>query len=276
VVLARKNDSWTIASKNNVPANAGEANRLIDTLSNEQVTKFVEDVASNLGKYGLDKPQLQITLSSFASDNTAETKAGERPFAVITFGKVDGDIVYARVGDEPFVVAVRKSFLDNVFTDPPQWQALAIFNFKPEQIHRLSVTTDRETPLVRGANNQWTPANKESLPVNQTNVQSLVKTLSTLHAVRWVGTNVPPNGFDKPQVMVSFTTSPDDKAVHKVTVGNSDNQGMWFARVDEREGVFVINPPDYNSLTLPLLQPPATPSPTPAPSNSPPATAMPR
>ena len=269
VVLARKTESWTIASKNNVPANAGEANRLIDTLSNEQVTKFVEDVASNLPKYGLDKPQLQITLSSFASENTAETKAGERPFAVIAFGKTEGDNVYARVGDEPFVVAVRKSFLDNFFTDPPQWQELAIFNFKPDQIHRLSVTTDREIAVVRDANKQWTPVNKESQPLNQAKVQSLVNTLSTLHAVRWIAGNPPPNAFDKPPVVVTFTTSPDDKAVHKLTVGNSDNQGLWFAKVDERDGVFVITTPDYNALRLPLLQTPPTPSPSPAASASP-------
>ena len=46
---------------------------MIDALQNERVTKFVEDVASNLPKYGLDKPQLQLTFSSFASENTAET-----------------------------------------------------------------------------------------------------------------------------------------------------------------------------------------------------------
>src|SRR5205085_3077516 len=132
VVLAHKNDSWTIVSRNNLAANASEANRLVDTLANEQVTKFVEDVASNLGKYGLDKPQLQVTLSSFASENTAETTAGDRPFAVISFGRLDGDIVYARVGDEPFVVAVRKAFLDGIHTDPSQWQDLAIFKFKPD------------------------------------------------------------------------------------------------------------------------------------------------
>ena len=81
IVLARKNENWTIASHNNAMANSGEIRRLVDTLQNEQVTKFVEDVASNLPKYGLDNPQLRLTLSSFASENTAETKAGEQPFA---------------------------------------------------------------------------------------------------------------------------------------------------------------------------------------------------
>ena len=53
-VLARKDQNWTIANQNNQPANAGEVTRLLNTLKNEQVTKFVEDVASDLPKYGLD------------------------------------------------------------------------------------------------------------------------------------------------------------------------------------------------------------------------------
>ena len=110
-VLARKDDHWTIADRKNAPANSVEVHRLIDTLSNAQVTRFVDNVASNLPKYGLDKPQLQVTFSSFASENTAETKAGERPFATLFFGKTEGDEVYARVGDEPFVVAVKHSLV---------------------------------------------------------------------------------------------------------------------------------------------------------------------
>src|SRR5438046_5998626 len=89
VVLARKDENWTIANRQNTPANSGEVRRFIDTLQNERVAKFVEDVASNLPKYGLDKPQLQLMFSSFASENTAETKAGQQPFVTVAFGKVD-------------------------------------------------------------------------------------------------------------------------------------------------------------------------------------------
>jgi len=120
VVLARKDENWTITNRQNTPANSREIRRFIDTLQDERVTKFVEDVASNLAKYGLDKPQLQLTFSSFASENTAETKAGEQPFVTVAFGKVDGDNVYARLADEPFVVALRRGLLDQIFTDPLQ------------------------------------------------------------------------------------------------------------------------------------------------------------
>jgi len=266
-VLARKGEDWTIANKNNAPANSGEVRRLIDTLQNEQVTRFVENVASNLPKYGLDKPQLQLTFSSFASENTAETKAGEQPFATLVFGKVEGSDVYARVADEPFVIAARKTLLDQIFADPLQWQELSIFKFKPEQIHRLSIVTEKELSLVRGANNQWTWI-KGSGEINQTNVQSLLNTLSSLRAVRWVGSVTPPHALDKPQLVITFTTSPDDKATHKLAIGAATPDGMWFAKVDEREGAFLISNPNLNALKLPLVQVPAT-SPTPSTSPNP-------
>jgi Domain of unknown function (DUF4340) len=271
-VLARKDENWTIASRNNAPANSSEVRRLIDTLQNEQVTKFVEDVASNLPKYGLDKPQLTVTFSSFASENTAETKAGEQPFASVSFGKVEGNDVYARVGDEPFVVAAKRTLLDQIPSDPSQWQDLAIFNFKPEQIHRLTVKTDREFELVRGANNQWSWA-KGSGPINQTNLQALLNALSSLRAVRWFGSTLPGHGFDKPELVVTFTTSPDEKATHKLTVGGTAPNGTWFAKVDEREGTFVIGNPDMNALKSPLI---GSESPTPTAAATSTSTASPK
>jgi hypothetical protein len=269
IVLARKNENWTIASRNNAPANSGEVRRLIDTLQNEQVTKFVEDVASNLPKYGLDKPQLKLTFSSFASENTAETRAGEQPFTTITFGKIDGDNVYARLADEPFIVAIRRGLIDQMFTDPVQWQELSIFKFKPEQIHRLNVATTNESTLARGANGEWAWV-KGGGTINQANLQSLLNTLSGLHAVRWVGPTRPQHGFEKPQFTITFTTSPDDKNSHKLSVGSAAGDGNWFGHVDEREGTFIISKSDFDTLRLPLATVTGSPlAPVAAPTSTP-------
>jgi hypothetical protein len=269
IVLARKDGNWAIATRNNAPADSGAVRRLIDALQNERVTRFVEDVASNLPKYGLDKPQVQVTFSSFASENTAETKAGEQPFAGIAFGKGEGDNVYARLSDEPFVVAVRRGLVDQISPDPLQWQELSIFKFKPDQILRLSVTTDNELSLERDQTNQWHWV-KGSGQVNQANLQSLLNTLSNLHAVRWLGATTLQHGFEKPQLVLAFTSSPDNKASHKLTIGALNNDGTWCARVDGREGTFEISNSDLNTLKLPLAaQATASPSPSPSATASP-------
>jgi hypothetical protein len=265
ILLARKGENWTIASLNNTPANSGEIRRFIDTLQNERVTKFVEDVGSNLAKYGLDQPQLQLTFSSFASENTAETKAGEQPFATIAFGKVDGDNVYAQLADEPFVVAVRRGLVDQIFTDPLQWQELSIFKFKPEQIHRFSIATDKELWMERDEKKQWRWL-KGSGEINQANVQSLISALANLHAVRWLGTTASRHGLDKPQLTLTFMYGPESKDSSTLTVGSRTEDGMWCAHVDGREGTFVISNSDLNALKLPLVsQAAASPSPTASP-----------
>ena len=266
-VLARKDGNWTVASRNNAPADSRAVRRLIDTLQNARVTRFVEDVASNLPKYGLDKPRLQITFSSFASENTAETKAGEEPFATLSFGKEDGDNVYARLTDEPFVVTARRGLLDQIPADPLQWQELSIFKLKPDQIHHLSITTDKELSLERGDNNQWHWL-KGTGQIDENNVQSLLNTLSSLHAARWLGATKPQDGLEKPQLTLAFTTSSDDKTSHRLIIGAPANDGTWYAHVDGREGTFTISNSDLNSLRLPLV---AQPSPTssPAPSVTP-------
>jgi hypothetical protein len=263
-VLARKDGNWTIASRNNAPADSRAVRRLIDTLQNARVTRFVEDVASNLPKYGLDKPRLQITFSSFASENTAETKAGEEPFATLSFGKEDGDNVYARLTDEPFVVTARRGLLDQIPADPLQWQELSIFRLKPDQIHRLSITTDKELSLERGDNNQWHWV-KGTGQIDGNNVQSLLNTLSSLHAARWLGATKLEDGLEKPQLTLAFTTSSDDKTPHRLIIGAPANDGTWYAHVDGREGTFTISNSDLNSLRLPLV---AQPSPTPSPAPS--------
>lgn len=264
-VLARKDGNWVIASRNNAPADSRAVSRLIETLQNERVTRFVEDVASNLPKYGLDKPRMQITFSSFASENTAETKAGEEPFATLAFGGEEGGNVYARLTDEPFVVAVRRNMLDQIPTDSLQWQALSIFSFQPGKIHRLSITTDKELSLQRGENNQWRWL-KGTGQINEANVQSLVNTLSSLRATHWLGATKPQDGLEKPQLSLEFTTSPDDKVAHKLIVGAAANDGTWCAHVEGREGTFTISNSDLNMLRLPLIaQPAATPSPVPSP-----------
>ncbi len=263
-VLARKGGNWTIASQNNAPADSGAVRRLINSLQNERVTKFVEDIASNLPKYGLDKPRLQLTFSSFASENTAETKAGEQPFATIAFGKEEGEHVYARLTDEPFVVAVRRGLEDQISTDPSQWQELSIFKFKPNQIHRLTITTDKELSLERSENNQWHWV-KGTGEIDGTRVQALLNTLSNLHAVRWLGATKPQNGLEKPQLTLAFTTSPDNKASHKLIIGAPANDGTWYAHADEREGTFVISNSDLNTLRLSVVaQPSPIPSRTPS------------
>ena len=270
VVLARKGESWTIASANNAPANGEEVRRLIATLNDQLVTKFVADTASELPLYGLDHPSVQLTFSSFASENTAESGAGEQPFLTLSFGKIEDGIIYARVGEEPFIVAVNHQILAGLWTDPAQWQELAVFKLKPSEIAHFSRVTDQEESFTKIGPDRW-QSSKQSAPADNSDVQSLVNTLSSLRAVRWVGATTPDQGFDHAQMVLTFATTDAPKNLHKLTIGAKTANAMWYAKAEGREGTFLLSSPDFSALRLPLTKSLPTPSPVPVASPTTPA-----
>jgi hypothetical protein len=161
--------------------------------------------------------------------------------------------------------------LGKIWSDSAQWQELAIFKFQPNDIHRLSRVTNEEETLVRQGAKDWKWV-KGTGPIDPNSLESLLNSLVSLRAVRWVGATNPTNGFDKPSLVLTFTTSPDDKAEHKLTIGTQTPDGMWFGKVDGRDGTFVLSNPDANVFkqslgkpaASPMTSPSATPSPTPA------------
>src|SRR5207302_10182730 len=82
---------------------------------------------------------------------------------------------------------------------------------------------------------------------------------------RSLGATKPQDGLEKPQLTLAFTTSPDNKASHKLIIGAPASDGTWCAHVDGREGTFVISNSDLNNLRVALVaQPLPMPSPTPS------------
>jgi hypothetical protein len=89
VVLARSGEGWVRKAESDLPVPTSQASRVISDLQAQQVVEFV-DAATDLAKYGLDQPQVKVTLSSFASENTPETGAGEKPMKRCSSAKSKG------------------------------------------------------------------------------------------------------------------------------------------------------------------------------------------
>lgn len=267
ITLARKGEAWTLKSAGDKPANDAEIQRLAQTLENQNVSAFVSDVAADLPKYGLDHPSLRVTFSAYASENTAETAAGEQPVASILFGKTEGENVYAKLDEEPFIVSVPKTLLDAIWTDPLQWQDLVIFSEKPADIAAMEITHAGQPPLaLKRDKAAWKPAAGDAA-INAAAAQSLANTLATLHAVRWAGATKPEHGLDKPSLMVKWTTAADKKT-HVLRVGAPTPDGFWYAAVDGMEGTFVLSKPDHDTLAAPLTASAAAPAASAAPAPS--------
>ncbi len=275
IVLARSGESWVrkVGDKDQ-PINASAATRLLAELGRQQVAGFVADVATELPKYGLDQPAVKVTLSSYASENTAETKAGERPILSVLLGKTEGDNVYAKLDDEPFVVSVPRTILDFATTDSLQWQDLAIYKNKADDISSVEVVRDGQPTLAleRDKDKKWALAKGDG-KVNQINAESLVNTLASLRAVRWLGVTIPEHGLGKPALSVAFKTG--SKTQGKLTVGAATPDGLHCASAEGQTGVFAMSHPDFTAFELPLIDKPAATAPPAPAAGTPPVPAPP-
>lgn len=108
-VLARSQDGWSMNGK---PDADGKLKAFIGKLLAQQVVTFVADTGSDLEKYGLKQPVMKITFSSYASENTPETDAGEKPITSLLLGRVENGELYAKLEEEPFVVSIDSTLLD--------------------------------------------------------------------------------------------------------------------------------------------------------------------
>ncbi len=252
IVLARKGESWVrkVGDKDE-RINVAAATRLLGDLQTSQVIEFIADIATELPKYGLDQPAIKLTLSSYASENTAETKAGEKPIVTVLFSKAEGDSVYAKLDDEPFVVRVSTALLYSVMIDPLQWQDLSVYQYKPDEITALEIAREGQATvtLERDKDKKWLLAKGDG-QVNQTNVQSLVNTLTNLRAVRWMGATTPEHGLAQPKVVVSFKTS---AGAGKLVLGAETPDFLTNASAEGKTGTFGISRPDATVFVLPLV-----------------------
>ena len=241
IVLSRKLEDWKIRD---LLVNPDEMKRFSNLIEKQEIATFVTDVASDLGKFGLDHPRLKVTFSSVASENTAETVAGERPIGTIVFGAVDGVNVYAMLEGEPFVVAVNKSILDNLLTEPEQWRDLSVFNFNPKDIVSIPLEREGRAPVTcsRDASGTW----KSKEPLNPVAVQSLCNTLGSLRAVRRTGSNLSGLGFEQPAITLSFSTA--DKKSYRLVIGKIAPGSMWNAMTTPDDGTFILSRPDVEVL----------------------------
>ena len=97
-------DTWQIKSPESKKAKSWEISNITGGLSGMEATAFVEENATDLKKYGLDKPRLMVTIKQ---------KGNEVARALI--GKEKGDRVYAKAANNAIVVEVKKEDADKLF-----------------------------------------------------------------------------------------------------------------------------------------------------------------
>lgn len=249
ILLARHENGWDIVSQQNAPANAEAVNRLIATLNGTDVQEFVSDTAADLSRYALDAPALRIGFSSYASDNTAESGAGEEPIATFAIGKLDKNAYYARIEEEPYVFSVSEQTVNSLPIHDFDFWALDVLNLQRSDLISIEIENDAgKVELVRDDRGKWVAKEKADAQ-NEPALQTFLNAVSHIRAVAWVGSSQPAYGLDHPAETIRMRTKTGQ---FELQIGGSNQRGDRYAMFSNR--VFLIGANDYLQLSARLAK----------------------
>ncbi len=263
LLIARAGQGWVQKAPTDLPVQTSAAEDLLNLLGSYQVAEFVSDVATDLPKFGLDHPQFRLTLSSFASENTSETTAGDKPIVSILFGSSADSRVFAKLDDEPFIISLPESILTDIFSEAYQWQPLPVFNLAPEDVQSLEITfPGRPSTSIRRTQNRWEFAKGDGT-VHQNNAQTIAQTLAKLRAVRYLAPDLNQISGNLKTIAIRFHSR--SGADFSLEILNEDPAELSVAFSPNRTAPFNISQADFAKLVLPLDDkvpaPPAPPVP---------------
>lgn len=250
IVLAREENRWRLLTPVNRLANAENVNRLIQEINNGEVTQFVSDTATDLTKYGLDHPRLRITFSSYSSENTAESNAGEVVLSTLEFGNSENGVTYGRLKEEPYIFSIADLLFEDLPKTEYSFRSLDILDLERDELVSVTVAKTGEDPveLTRDTKGKWVLKNQGNRE-NDARIQLFLTALTGLRAAAWPGDPNAEYGFEQPSLTIKISyQAGEQKREAQIKFGKANSDNQHYGMCTEEAGVFVVDDEQFSQL----------------------------
>ena len=201
VRLARNESEWTLTAPWQAQARGdyGTSEGLLGRLGTAQMRSIETEDASDLSSFGLEAPEITVTVSAASSQ------------ATLLVGKKSPDgTFYARDISRPLVFTVDSALVTELNKEAAEYRRNDLFEFRPFNSTRLEVTRDGQTVAfekVEGTDDQaeeekWRQVTPSERDVDRTDVDDLLAKLSNLRAQSFVESRAN-TGLDSPAITVT-------------------------------------------------------------------------
>lgn len=231
VTLQRQEgDAWRLTAPVQAPADREQVSGLLQRLKDVRIKAFIEEQPADLASYGLQKPALQLGLS------TSTGQAGP----TLLLGNVDTHQqgVYAKHGDAPRVFLLPQEFWDALPQTVAALRDKTLVRYEREHITRLELQFPTGTIVVtKAGERQYQLEQPESAAADDEAIYTLLGDIHALTAQDFV-TDTPEApatyGFGSPRLIVTLAETPPG------TEQPSTSQTLLFgAEAPEGKGVYV-------------------------------------
>jgi hypothetical protein len=234
ISLQRKEEGWTISGTDNFIADPQLVTTALDTIAN-----FTRD---NIASKNPEKQDIfEVT-----DDKGLEVKAvdaDQKTIAHFFVGKSGPDFfsTYLRKEGSNEVVLARGSIKSTFDKSPENWRDKTIFNFSPETVTQLTLTTpEEETVLLKDEKNEWYITSPEQIKAKKDEVENIISTLATLRAIEFAEDVVLENyQLDKP--LTTITAILKDQIEKKLLIGKKhEDRSQYYVKNQAKDPVYLI------------------------------------
>ena len=198
--FAKKNGEWEITEPSAGRAEFRAVDGLVSRVGSVQMKSIVPD-ASDLKKYGLEKPATTVRLGSGSSQ------------ASLALGNAaESGSVYARDLSRPGVFTIESSLADDLKKDASEYRQKDLFDARSFNTTRLEIVHNNQTSTfektkVKGKDGKeeekWKQLAPTARDVDAAKIESLISAATGARATGFVETTAK-TGLDKPELTVAF------------------------------------------------------------------------
>lgn len=227
--FAKKGTEWRLTRPLAAAADTGSVDGLVSRVETAQMKSIVADAATpaDLKKYGLEKPDVQVTLNVGSARATLAIGA-----------KADDDSVYARDLSKPMVVTVDKSLAEDLKKPIDDYRRKDAFEFRAFTAMHAEFTRNGQTVVfdrVKGqgenAQDTWKRVSPTPADVDKSKMDSFLAGLADIRATSFTESTAK-TGLEKPALTVAVRFEEGSPKDERVTFGQSGSD-VFFSRPGE-------------------------------------------
>jgi len=219
----KKNGEWQIAQPSAGRAEFSAVDGLVSRVSSVQMKSIVAD-ATDLKKYGLDKPVATVRLGS-----------GSSQASLAVGSAAESGTVYAKDLSRPAVFTIDSSLTADLKKDVGEYRQKDLFDARSFNTSRLDVIHNNQTSTfektkVKGKDGKEEEKWKQTAPaardVDASKIEALISAVTVARATGFVDSTAN-TGLDKPELTVAFKY--DESKDERVTFARTKD-GAYAAR----------------------------------------------
>jgi uncharacterized protein YpmB len=219
---SKKEEEWFFKNPVSALAKSSNIDNILSSLSSLKAREFIseEKKKDEVGKYGLDRPEYEITLGMPLENQE------------VTFSlHKEEDKLYATTSLSNKIVEAEDTFLSDLEKEAEELREKEVANFYSWEANRLHLKTgEMDWELAKDEEDNWHfeyPVKEEAY---KSKVQTFIRKTESLEADEFIdpplSLNLQDYGLDNPQAEVKIWVDEDEEKVKEITIliGSEDKE----------------------------------------------------